>query len=97
MKTFQRVQIHLASLGYRRNQSPFNTTQLWIFIKVFLYQFSLCAYLAREPNAPKEFMASILITAGMSLHIIARVDTLLKNGTIFKFIDTVEKTFNGSE
>lgn len=97
MKVFQRVQINLASLGHGPSQNPFNGRQLWIFVKVFLYLFLLCAYLVREPKTPKEYMNSIFITTAAFLVTMARLSTLFMNDTIFDFIDRIEKTINGSK
>lgn len=97
IEVFQQVQINLASLGHQSNQSPFNKIQLWIFIRVLLYLFFLCAYLVLEPNTPKEYMNSILITSAAISITIARVSTLFENDTIFDFIDGIGKTINGSE
>lgn len=97
MKIFEHVRLNLASLGYRPNQSPFNKTQLWTYIKVFLNLFSLCAYIFRGPSTPKEYVDSIFMTAATILFLIARVSTLFKNDTIFLSIDSIEKTINGSE
>lgn len=97
MKTFQRVQMNWSSLGYRRNQSPINKTQFWIFVNVFLNLFLLFVYIVREPNTPKQYMDSILVTTFPVLVTIVRVGILFKSATIFRFIDTVENTINRSE
>lgn len=97
MKIFQRVQVNLASLGYRRNQSPFNTTQLWISIRFFLNLALLFAYLVCEANTPKEYVDTIFMTTGVFVINIARVSTLFKNAAIFDLIDKLEKILNGSE
>lgn len=97
MKILQRVQMNLASLGHPPKQSPFNRTQLWIFAKNFLSLVVLFAYLIREPKTSKEYVVSIYITSSTVLVNIARVSTLLKNETIFQFIDAVKSTLNKSE
>lgn len=97
MKIFQRVQKNLASLGQRPNQSSFNKIQLWIFVKVFLTQFSLVTYIVRVANTTKEYTSSIFTITGFSFINIARVSTLFKNATIFDFIDITGTTLNGSE
>lgn len=97
MRVFQRVQIDLASLGHRPNQNPFNKRQIWIFFKVFLYLFLLCAYLFREPKTPKEYMNSIFITTAAFLVTTARLSTLFINDIIFDYIDRIEKTIDGSK
>lgn len=97
MKIFQRVQTSLASLGHRRNESPFNKTQLRVMVIVVLNLFSICAYIAREPHTVKQYLDSIYMSAVAVLITIARVCILYKNATIFDFIDTVEETVNRSE
>lgn len=97
LKTFQQVQVYLASLGHRPNQSPFNKTQLWIFAKTFLNLFLLFVYLVRESHTPKELMDSMFMLTGVFLIAIIRVSTLFKNETIFMYIDRVEETINESK
>lgn len=97
MKVFQRVQINLASLGFRPKQSAFNKTQLRIFTKVFLTKFSICAYIVYEANTTQEYMHSMYMIICTVLITVSRVSTLFKNAVIFDFIDKVEKTLNGSE
>lgn len=97
MKAFQQVRMNLASLGFRPNQSPFNKTQLWTYVKVFLSLLLLCLYLVREANTPKEYMDSIFMTAATFFILIGRVSTLLQNATIFDLIDSIEKVITGSE
>lgn len=96
LEIFQRVRKYLASLGYRPNQSPFNKTQLWIFVKVSVCLFLQFAYL-REPYTPKEFMNSMYMLTTVFLIAIIRVDTLFKNAAIFAYLDKIEKTINRSE
>lgn len=97
MKLCQQVRISLALLGFRPNQSPFNKTQLWIFFKISTNLFSLCVYLAREPNTTKEYMDSIFMTTVIFLINVVRASTLFKNDIIFRYIDSVEETLNESE
>lgn len=97
IKTFQRVQMSLASLGYRPNQSPFNRTHLWTFVKASLTLSSICAYIADGPHTSKEYMDSIYMATVVAVINIARAGTLFKSEAIFDFIERIEKIINGSE
>lgn len=97
LKTFKRVRAHLASLGYRPNQSPFNRTQLWVFVKTCVSLVLQFAYLVREPYTPKEFMDSMYMLTTVFLMAMVRISTVVKNAAIFAYIDRVEETINGSE
>lgn len=97
MKTFQQVQMSLASLGYRRNQSPFNKTQFWIFIKVFLTLISLWAQYILVASTPKQYMDSMYMIVAVTSFNIARLSTFLKNESIYDYINTVEEVLNGSK
>lgn len=97
IRTFQRGQMTLASLGHKRNESPFNKAQLWIFVKVLLTLYSHCEYIAREHNTTKKSIYSIFMIAVVCLINVARMSTLFKNATIFNLIDTAEELLNGRE
>lgn len=97
MKTFQRLQKDLASLGYRRNGSPFNKTQLWIFVKVFVALTFQCVHVIYESNTIRLYVDSIFMIAATILILMSRVSTLFKNDAIYEFIDSIEKILNGSK
>lgn len=96
MKIFQTVQKHLASIGYRANQNPFNLQQLTIIFMGILAIFSQCVYLFFIANTTKEFLDSILMTTIGILVFISNLSTVHKTATIFIFIDSVEKGIHGS-
>lgn len=97
MKIFQQVQMNLASLGYRRNQSPFHKLQLWICAKAVLTVCSLCIYCVREANTNREYIVTIFMIASVLLINISRLSTLFENAAIFNLIDRIENIINGSK
>lgn len=97
MKIFNTVQKHLASIGYRANQNPFNTQQLSIILMGIFATISQCIYLFFIAKTLKEFMDSILMTAANFLVFISNLSTIHKMATIFIFIDSIEKAINESK
>lgn len=97
MKILQRVQMSLASLGYRPSRSPFNETHLWTFFKASLALSSICAYTVCEAHTSKEYMDSVFMITVVVVINITRAGTICKSEVVFVFIDKLEKIMNGSK
>lgn len=97
MKIFQTVQKHLAAIGYRPNQRPFNGDILRQCVKCVLFTTAQFVYLFYFAKTPAEFINSIFVAAIGVLVFLSFLSTNWKMDIIFIFIEETEEVINGSK